>query len=393
MGYFSSVLAEPAAQSAGRLSLQDLLASNVAGPAIWGPLAKQLGITDWQYSGGGLNEGGNPVETLIPDVNKLSALQNYTFDWQDTGPENTGVLTVYDPAGKVYGTYNQTDQSFGSALSEWAMLAGAGFGGLGLAGFGPLSGALGGLTGAAPGGFSAGAVDSAALGLDAAGGVTGGITGGSGLTLGGSAGYGSITASPGVLGAGGAGLGGGITAPALGGSAGLGSGLGMTGVGAGVAGSFGAGGISSLLSGLGSVSGIKDLASIASGIYGMSLASDARKASDPFAPYRAAYGQKLAALEANPGLITTRPGFQAGLDTIQRKSAATGYYGSGNMASALSRYSGDFYTQEANRLAGLAGASQTPGAGQFPAADLASQSLGSIGYGLAPMLERFIRGG
>ena len=164
------------------------------------------------------------------------------------------------------------------------------------------------------------------------------------------------------------------------------------GAGAGTA-AADAGGITSLLRGLGSASGIRDLASIASGIYGMSLVGKARDAADPFAQYRPAYGAQLAALEANPGSIVSRPGFQAGLETIQRKSAASGYYGSGNMASALGRYSGDFYNQEATRLASLAGAGQTPGAGQALGADLASRSLGSIGYGLAPMLARFIRGG
>ena len=118
------------------------------------------------------------------------------------------------------------------------------------------------------------------------------------------------------------------------------------------------------------------------------MAGGARDASDPFAQYRPEYGRKLAALEANPGSIVSRPGFQAGLEAIDRKSAATGYYGSGNMASALSRYSGDFYNQEAARLAGLAGAGQTPGAGQISSANLASQSLGSIGYGASPLLTQ-----
>lgn len=154
------------------------------------------------------------------------------------------------------------------------------------------------------------------------------------------------------------------------------------------------GGISGLLSTIGGyLPAASQLASLASGVYGMKLAGDVREASDPFAPYRGAYAQQLAALEKNPGSIVTRPGFEAGIETINRKSAASGYLGSGNMVSALSRYTGDFYNQEANRLAGLAGAGAAPGAGQTAAADLASQSLGSIGYGLGPLLQRLTKGG
>lgn len=134
------------------------------------------------------------------------------------------------------------------------------------------------------------------------------------------------------------------------------------------------------------VSTARSIFDIVSGIYGMKLADDAREASDPFAQFRGAYGQQLAALEANPSLITSRPGWQAGLEAISRNNAARGYAGSGNETAVLSRYAGDFYNQEANRLAQLAGAGQTPGAGQFQAAQLASQSLGSIGYGLAPII-------
>lgn len=138
----------------------------------------------------------------------------------------------------------------------------------------------------------------------------------------------------------------------------------------------------SLLSG----QGLRSAVDILSGLYGMKLAGDAREQSDPFARYRPGYGQALAALEANPGSITQRPGWLAGTELIGRQMASRGYTGSGNEKAALSRYAGDFYNQEANRLATLAGAGQTPGAGQFGSAALASQSLGSIGYGIAPWL-------
>ena len=228
-------------------------------------------------------------------------------------------------------------------------------------------------------------------GLTGVGGTAGGIAGG-GLSASGTT-YGTIAADPSTLGAGGAGLSSnaGLQAPIFtGGGSGVVGGLGMSPGAVGAA----SAGLSGVFSGLQSyLPLVSSLANIGSGIYGMKLADDAREASDPFASQRPVYAAKLAALEANPGSIVSRPGFQAGLEAIGRKSAASGYYGSGNMAAALSRYSGDFYNQEADRLARLAGAGQTPGAGQALGADLASQSLGSIGYGLVPMLERFIRGG
>lgn len=132
--------------------------------------------------------------------------------------------------------------------------------------------------------------------------------------------------------------------------------------------------------------GARSIFDIVSGIYGMSLANDAREASDPFAQYRGYFGQQLMDLERNPSLITSRPGYVAGLEAIGRNNAARGYAGSGNETAVLSRYAGDFYGQEMQRLAGLAGAGQTPGAGQFQAAQLTGQGLASIGYGLAPFL-------
>lgn len=129
-----------------RLTLQEAL--KVAGGQILDPLTQQLGIPSWQYDAGGLDQGGNSLNLGIPDAQKLAALQGYTFDWQDTGPENTGTLIAYDPSGAQVGSFFQQDQSLGSALGEWAALAAAGFGGVGLLGLGPLGGALGGLSGA-----------------------------------------------------------------------------------------------------------------------------------------------------------------------------------------------------------------------------------------------------
>jgi hypothetical protein len=129
------------------------------------------------------------------------------------------------------------------------------------------------------------------------------------------------------------------------------------------------------------------LFNVLSGLYGMKLAGDAAEKSDPFGPYRKGYADKLLALEANPGLIKSTPGFLAGQDAITRQMAAKGYLGSGNQAGALMRYSGDFYNNEANRLATLAGAPIAPGNTYFNEAQLVGRSLSNIGYGLSPYMQ------
>lgn len=166
----------------------------------------------------------------------------------------------------------------------------------------------------------------------------------------------------------------------------------LTGAG-GASGAVGQGTAASYLQQLGGAAsnflgngGARSAVDIISGLYGLKLAGDAREASDPFGQYRGAYGAQLAALEANPSSLVGRPGYQAGMEAIQRNNAARGYAGSGNEMAIMSRYGGEFFNAEVNRLAGLAGANVAPGAGQFPAAQLAGQGLASIGYGLAPFL-------
>lgn len=129
------------------------------------------------------------------------------------------------------------------------------------------------------------------------------------------------------------------------------------------------------------------LMAVLSGLYGLKLANDATEKSDPFGPYRKGYADKLQALEANPGLLKSTPGFLSGQDSISRSMASKGYLGSGNQAAALQRFGGDFYHQEAGRLATLAGANISPGNTYFNSADLASRSLAGIGYGLSPYMQ------
>lgn len=131
----------------------------------------------------------------------------------------------------------------------------------------------------------------------------------------------------------------------------------------------------------------KNLFDVLSGLYGLKLANDAAAKSDPFGPYRKGYADKLQALEANPGLLRNTPGFMAGQDSINRSMASKGYLGSGNQAASLQRFSGDFYHNEANRLATLAGSNINPGQTYFNQADLVGRSLSNIGYGLSPYMQ------
>ena len=227
----------------------------------------------------------------------------------------------------------------------------------------------------------AGAVVGGATGLIGSGaGVGAGAAEAGGAAMyGGSGGTSFLTAGSGFGGTAGAGAAAGVGAGASGTTAG-----GATTAMTPAASTGGAG--SSLGSMLGNVSG-RDWASIISGIYGMSLAGDAQERSDPFGPYRGQYAAQMQALEANPGLITSRPGYNAGLEAVQRQMQSKGYLGSGNHSAALMEYSGGFFDKEMTRLGNLAGAGIQPGNSAYNSANLVGQSLASIGYGMAPYLK------
>jgi hypothetical protein len=106
---------------------------------------------------------------------------------------------------------------------------------------------------------------------------------------------------------------------------------------------------------------------------------------DPFAPYRAQYAAQLQQLQANPSSLVNTPGYQAGLQALQRTQAAQGFLGSGNAQVDLLNYGGQVYNQQMQLLESLAGQG---GAGvgtaaniQGSAADLMGSSLGALGYG------------
>lgn len=142
---------------------------------------------------------------------------------------------------------------------------------------------------------------------------------------------------------------------------------------------------------------------LGSGILGLNRASQIPRQtealmarSDPFGPYRAQYAQQLSSLAANPGSVTSMPGYNFARDqgeqALTRKMAQGGYTGSGNEMIALKQFNeklaGDWYNNEMNRLASLAGAGISPSAigsigmtGINAQNDMLSRALASIGYG------------
>lgn len=149
--------------------------------------------------------------------------------------------------------------------------------------------------------------------------------------------------------------------------------------------------------GAGPLGSFGSLAQLGTGLYGIYEGDQLKKQAqllagqaDPFASQRGQYAAQLSALNANPGaVLPTLPGYQAGLDAVQRSLAAQGYTGSGNMMAALQQYGGNAYQQESARLAGLAGANANPGtgaslslAGTAGGLNLTLNSLGMISKGL-----------
>ena len=134
-------------------------------------------------------------------------------------------------------------------------------------------------------------------------------------------------------------------------------------------GSFGMGG-GTQLQGQQGGGGIGSLMLSAAGLYGLSQsgknmpttqqAQQAQAAADPYAQYRAQAAQQLQALQADPSSVTSAPGYQAGMDAVQRSMAANGYLGSGNMMAAMSQYGQNAYQQQFNNLSSLSGAGQSP---------------------------------
>jgi hypothetical protein len=104
----------------------------------------------------------------------------------------------------------------------------------------------------------------------------------------------------------------------------------------------------------------KGVGNVASGVFGLSnagsTASKAAAAADPFASQRAQYQKQLSDFMANPSSMFTTPGYDSGLQAVERTNAANGFLGGGKAATDIANYSGNFYNQQIATVSNLAGA-------------------------------------
>lgn len=136
---------------------------------------------------------------------------------------------------------------------------------------------------------------------------------------------------------------------------------------------------------------LSSMMSIGSGIYGLTNAMQmqqlAKQMGGAGTQYSQQYADQLNALMKNPSTITSMPGYQAGMEGVERSMAAQGYQGSGNMAAALQQYSGNFFNNQVSQLQGLAqGGAQTgmqAGSVMQAGNQSASSALAALGYGAA----------
>ena len=321
-------------------------------------------------------------------------------------------------AGLGTGSLGLTASGGGLGLTSGTV---AGAGGLGLSG-GTAAGAggLGFSAGAAGTGFGTGLFAGAGEGIYDVGALTtvastpqasgafsvgpGSAGSGAGTGAGGVVGGGFEAAAPGTfsVGPGSAGAGA-VSSPAMTLQDFLGFLKTATGGSSSVGGGFGLGSSSSVL-GAGAPAGgsmgmVGSGLNLGSSLYGLYESAEmqrlGKKAANapPFDPLgygeRAQWLQQLQALTSDPSSITGMPGYQAGMEAVNRSMASQGYIGSGNMMNAMSQYGGGFYDREVARLAGLAGAQYQPTpqadyragiAASGQGAALAGNSLANLGY-------------
>lgn len=291
---------------------------------------------------------------------------------------NGGAAYTFDQSGAYQGPGSIAKPS--NDLASWGLKAALGIGGAAM-GMGALTGAMGigGGTAAAGGAMDLGSFDPTSFGVvdntatfgnvDNAFG-TGGIgdfgSGGNDLSLAASdQAFNQALSDAGITGLSPQ------TVSSL--SKLLGGGGGAGGLGGGNLGAMGniLGAVGALMSG----NAAKQSAKTAS-----DMANEIIQRSDPFYQYRAGYGKELADLETSKD-VTGIPGYQAGLESVERAGAAQGFTGSGNMMKALQDYGGNFFNQREGFLARLAGADVQPGAGLATAAGLVSQGQASGQFG------------
>lgn len=98
-------------------------------------------------------------------------------------------------------------------------------------------------------------------------------------------------------------------------------------------------------------------------------------------PAQQTANSQLDALLKDPSKIYTMPGWEAGLEAVQRTGAGQGYLGSGNMMIALNKYGGDFFNNTVKQLNDIAtGGQAVQAAYNTGSANLFGQGTNSLGY-------------
>lgn len=129
---------------------------------------------------------------------------------------------------------------------------------------------------------------------------------------------------------------------------------------------------------------------LASSGYGLYLSDQARRERQKQVQRQREYQDKLNALIANPGSVTSLPGYQFRLDqgsqAVARRMASLGYgAGSGNLGTGLTKYGQDYATGELERQEGLLSqlyGMSGPNINVRDPYEMAGRSLASLGYGV-----------
>lgn len=319
----------------------------------------QHGEFNWSSEAAARNQGA------LPD--------GYQIGWNKK--DNWGRAVLLDPQGKPVSSWEGSAHD-SLRSDDYAFMAAMGTLGYGIAG--GFAGMAAGGTAAAEGGSAYAAGSGWGADTLTAMGATGGETAGlaatqvGALEAGGATGAGAVN-SAGI---------GTITSDA-GGMAALGSGeLAATGTVSEIAPMAGLSAPASSATSWGTMAGWGDLIKGGLGLYQMYQMNQMGKGT---ASSRAADAQ-LAALLQDPSSITSTPGYQAGLDAVERKGASQGYLGSGNMMIGLAKYAGDFYSQQLSQLGSLAnGGRGVDQQYKIAGAQLFGESVNSMSYGLAKL--------
>jgi hypothetical protein len=138
-----------------------------------------------------------------------------------------------------------------------------------------------------------------------------------------------------------------------------------------------------------SLKGAGNAVQVAGGAYGLYNAYQGRQAQKAQQKQQQAYYDQLNALRANPGQVTSLPGYQFNLnqgnEALARRMASMGYGSSGNLAIATQKYGQDYAAgvlgNEEQLLASQYGRATAPTQQMPDPTALALRSLSQMGYG------------